>query len=290
MATDTPRYSWEELLDSRGIIAYSFNELYQQVHSLEALYNYHRTTFYHIFRYRGEENSHYIGHNKRLKFEDDTLLFINQNILHKFSMQRCKGDIILFNAAFFGSTKDKVDFLNSSPLFQRDYVIIKSENEYINYYLSLMKMKTGKGQAAELILLRNWLHNLLITVEREYRLQQQHVGIPATQSYMYEEEVRRFRILLDTHYRTRKQAAFYAKELGISEKKLTEAVFSVHGISVKRYINEKILTEAVRLLENTTFTQGEIACELGFDFTYFIKFFRKHRGMTPAKYRQKDGK
>jgi AraC-like DNA-binding protein len=151
-----------------------------------------------------------------------------------------------------------------------------------------MKTKTGKGTETELILLRNWLHNLLITLEREYLSRQQRFGFPTGQNCTHEEEVRQFKILLDMHYRKQKQVGFYAKELGISEKKLAEAVSSVYGISVKKYINEKILTEAIRLLENTTLSQGEIALELGFDFTYFIKFFRKHTGMTPAKYRLRD--
>jgi len=43
-------------------------------------------------------------------------------------------------------------------------------------------------------------------------------------------------------------------------------------------------------LKNTTLNQGEIAYRLGLDFTYFIKFFRKHTGYTPAKYRQKESK
>ncbi len=290
MAADTPRYSWEELLDSRGIIVYSFEDLYQQVHAPEALYGYHRTAFYHIFLYRGERNFHYIGYNKRMTFDNDTLLLVNQNILHKFSRQKCTGDIVLFNAAFFGSTKEKIEFLNSCTLFQRDYVVIKSQDDRfkacLDAYLSLMMIKTDKGQETELALLRNWLHNLLITVEREYRAQRKGFEFSTGQNYADRDRLRLFRDLLNTHYRTQKQAGFYANELGVSEKRLAEVVSFAHGIPVKRYISEKILTEAVRLLENTTFTQGEIARELGFDFTYFIKFFRKHTGVTPAKYRK----
>jgi AraC-like DNA-binding protein len=291
MAVDTPRYSWEELLDSRGIKVCSFDELYRLVHSQEALYNYHRTAFYHIFRYKGEENFHYAGYNKKIIFRNNSLLIINQNILHKFSRQKCNGDVILFNAAFFGSTKEKIEFLDGCSLFQRDYTIINSQNDYfqasVESYVSLMRMKADKEPVTVLTLLRNWLHNLLVTIEREYQSQRKQFEIPNGQNYTHEDDVRQFRILLDTYYRTQKQVGFYAKELNISEKKLAEAVFSVHGISVKRYINEKVLTEAVRLLENTTLTQGEIACELGFDFTYFIKFFRKLTGITPARYRQK---
>jgi AraC-like DNA-binding protein len=74
----------------------------------------------------------------------------------------------------------------------------------------------------------------------------------------------------------------------MTEKMLSRIVSGLYGISAKEYINEKLLREAVRLLKNTTLNQSEIACELGFDFSWFVKFFRKNMGITPAKYRQQE--
>jgi AraC-like DNA-binding protein len=290
MATDIPRHSSDDVLSTYGIKVCSIEDLYQQADALEAMNVYHRTGFYHIFRYKGEDNSHYIGYKKKIKFRNNSILVINQDTLHKFPIRKCTGDIILFDATFFGNTKEKIKFLNHCSLFQSDYVTVNSQNDYfrtcVEAYFSLMKIQIGRKLVTELSLLRNWLHNLLIMMEREYKSHRKRFEIPDKQNYM--RELRQFKILLDMYYRTQKQVGFYAKRLNLSKKKLTEAVFAAYGLSIKGYINEKILTEAIRLLKNTTLTQGEIANELGYDFTYFVKFFRRHTGITPAKYRQKD--
>jgi AraC-like DNA-binding protein len=218
--------------------------------------------------------------------ENNCLLIVNKDILQRFSTQDCTGDMILFSVDFFGSTLEKINFINQSLLFQSDYAIIHPRSrkfvKQVELYFSLMKIQTDKGQETKLALLRNCLHNLLMIIEREYRIQKKRFDSVGNQTY-----IQQFRALLDQHYLTEKRVYFYAEKLNISEKKLTQIVSSVHGVSAKEYISEKVLTEAIRLLKNTTLNQGEIADLLGLDFTYFIKFFRKHIGMSPAKYRKK---
>jgi AraC-like DNA-binding protein len=289
MITDIPRHRPREILDSTGIKIGTFSGLYKRGNPLGTLYDYHRTAFYHIFLYKGEDNCHYLR-NKMMKLENNDLLIVNQNISHKFSTRECNGDMIIFSSAFFGNTKDKNDYLNHCSLFHNDYTVIKPCSDHfitgVKSYFSLMKMQPDKAQVTELSLLRNWLHNLLMVIEREYQLQKKQFVVPDGKDYM--SETQEFRSLLDIHYRTQKQVRFYAERLDLSEKQLTMSVSSVHGISAKEYISEKILSEAIRLLENTTLTQGEIANELGFDFTYFVKFFRKRKGITPARYRRRE--
>jgi AraC-like DNA-binding protein len=289
MITNIPRHKPEEILDSTEIKVGTFDGLYKRGNPLGTLYNYHRTTFYHIFLYKGNDNFHHFE-NKKIRLDNNSLLVINQDILHKFSVRQCRGEMILFSTAFFGSSEEKSNFLNHCLLFRNDYAVIKPLSDdfiaCVESYFSLMKIQTGKGQATELSLLRNWLHNLLMIIDREYRLQKKWLDIPDKKDYMH--EVQKFRFLLDMHYRTQKQVCFYAERLNLSEKKLSTFVFSVYGISAKEYISEKVLSEAIRLLKNTTHTQGEIANELGFDFTYFVKFFRKRTGITPAKYRRQE--
>jgi AraC-like DNA-binding protein len=236
--------------------------------------------------------------NRKITPGCDSLLIINRDVLHRYSRRKCSGSILLFTDAFLCGTVEKTRFLNSYTLLNDNYAVIPIRSErhaaLIDLYFSLIKkLQPGKktdfrqetatvAQRQLIIASRNWLHNLLMTIEREYR--QRSPDLPAQPDA--DERMPKFKSLLNEHFRTEKQVGFYAEQLCVSEKKLSQMVGSVHGISAKTYINERIMQEAVYLLEHTTLNQGEIALCLGFDFTYFVKFFRKHTGVTPARYRQ----
>jgi AraC-like DNA-binding protein len=218
-------------------------------------------------------------------------------VLHRYSQHRCAGNALLFTSTFFGGTQEKVDYLRGCPLLQDSYAVLPAPSkrclEAVDAYYALIKElhygdeapPTDDVSQCQMIVLRNWLHNLLLEVEREYRLRKASlIAVSDENSYMLQ-----FKALLDEHYQTEKKVSFYAAKLKLSEKKLSTIVYSVQGFSAKEYINGKMLQEAIWLLKNTTLNQGEIAYKLGFDFTYFVKFFRKHTGITPAKYRQKMG-
>ncbi|MDR2001476.1 MAG: helix-turn-helix domain-containing protein [Prevotella sp.] len=253
----------------------------------KTIYDYHRASFYHIFRYRGNENYHYIG-NKKIKVVHNSLLIINSDVIHRYSKHKCRGDMILFDTIFFTFTEEKADFLNQCTLFKVDYIVIppKSENfrASISMYFSLMKSQIKKLEIQErdIILLRNWVHNLLIIIEREYQSQKKQI-VSSTNFQCYMEQ---FKNLLNIHYQTEKRVHFYADKLHLSDRELTKIVFYMHGISAKEYIREKIQIEAILLLESTTLNLSEITTKLGLDYSYFVRFFKKHFNITPGKYRR----
>jgi AraC-like DNA-binding protein len=287
MDTKILRHSSEDVLFYPEIEVNSFDELYMQKVAQKTIYNYHRASFYHIFRYQGEGNYHYIK-NRKIKVENGSLLIVNRDILQRYSRHKCKGDMVLFSFAFFTRTESKTDFLTQCTLLKNDYIIIPPGSESfqssVELYFSLIKtqLKNEKIRQTDLGLMCNWLHNLLIVIEREYRLQKRQIS----STIDFHNYMQQFKDLLDIHYQTEKSVHFYAEKLHLSDKKLSQMVSAEHGISAKEYISEKIMQTAVRLLENTTLNQSEIAIELGLDSTYFIKFFRKHFGITPAKYKK----
>jgi len=283
------RYTPEEVLDDSSVEVNDFEELYSQPIAQSTIYSYHRVSFYHIFYFTGVNNIHFVE-NKKLILNNDCLLIMNRDVLQKYSKHRCKGKMILFTDAFLSRTGEKADFLNNCSLFQHNYVIVPMQSEEfiaaVDTYFSLMQamLPDSKSKTAEMGVLRSWLYILLMNIERQYRLRNTKlITAIKNKDYMLE-----FKTLLDAHYQTEKQVSFYAKKLRIPEKKLSQIVYAAHGLSAKIFINEKILLEAILLLKNTTLNQGEIANRLGFDFTYFVKFFRKHTGLTPAKYRQRE--
>ncbi|AXE83709.1 Exoenzyme S synthesis regulatory protein ExsA [Streptomyces sp. Go-475] len=57
-------------------------------------------------------------------------------------------------------------------------------------------------------------------------------------------------------------------------------------MSAKKYIDERVLLEAERLLPHTDRAAKDVAAELGFaDPSDFTKFFRLRTGTTPGEFR-----
>ncbi len=93
--------------------------------------------------------------------------------------------------------------------------------------------------------------------------------------------------LLETHLSHHKQVAWYAAQLHLSIYQLNNITKTAAGKNCSELINNCIILEAKRLLLATPAQVKEIACQLGYeDASYFVRFFRKHTGHAPQKYRQ----
>ncbi|MFJ8543307.1 helix-turn-helix domain-containing protein [Streptomyces sp. NPDC093586] len=79
----------------------------------------------------------------------------------------------------------------------------------------------------------------------------------------------------------------YAAELGYSPRTLTRATRAALGCGAKRYIDDRVLLEAKRLLIHTSLAPAAISERIGFAYpTVFSAFFRQHTGMTPTGFRR----
>jgi AraC family transcriptional regulator, transcriptional activator of pobA len=97
---------------------------------------------------------------------------------------------------------------------------------------------------------------------------------------------RQFQALVDRHFRNERTVAFYAEELGISETHLNRIARAAFEQSALGVIAQRVTREAARDLIFTRFAVKEIAYSLGFeDPAYFTRFFTKHMGVSPARFR-----
>lgn len=98
---------------------------------------------------------------------------------------------------------------------------------------------------------------------------------------------RLFQSLLEQHFAQQHSLKFYADRLGYSESTISRASHSVEGRSAKAVIDSRIVLEAKRLLVHSDLSVAELSHALGFsEATNFIKFFRRHAGVTPLLFRQ----
>ncbi len=99
--------------------------------------------------------------------------------------------------------------------------------------------------------------------------------------------VRRFRLLVEEHFRTSTALSDYMHLLAVSAGYLNEAVRTEMGLSAGHLIRGRIMLEARRLLLHSALSVSEIAYHLGFnDPSYFARFFRRESGKSPGEFRE----
>ena len=100
--------------------------------------------------------------------------------------------------------------------------------------------------------------------------------------------MKEFGELLIKHIHKETSVEFYAEKLCISKQYLSLIVKEKTRVTVGTIISAMRAEAAARLLRNPDMTIQQIAEELSFsDQSSFGKFFRKHTGTSPLKYRQK---
>ncbi|MGW1838131.1 helix-turn-helix transcriptional regulator [Streptomyces sp. NPDC002067] len=100
------------------------------------------------------------------------------------------------------------------------------------------------------------------------------------------EAFRRFREAVEDGFSRTHRVADYAARLGYSRRTLTRATRAALGCGAKRFLDDRVLLEAKRLLIHTSLAPSAIGERTGFAHpTAFSSFFRQHTGMTPSEFR-----
>ncbi|MEU4114537.1 helix-turn-helix domain-containing protein [Kitasatospora sp. NPDC028055] len=101
------------------------------------------------------------------------------------------------------------------------------------------------------------------------------------------EVFRRYRTAVEEGFARRHHVADYARELGYTVRTLTRASRAASGLGAKRFLDERILLEAKRLLAHTDLSLARCAERVGFDdAANFAAFFRRLTGESPGRWRE----
>lgn len=111
-----------------------------------------------------------------------------------------------------------------------------------------------------------------------------------TRQPLYNKVVIEFKKLLNKYYSAPNKELpsvnYFAEKLNLSTNYFGDLIKHHTGKNASEIIQDKIIQEAKKILQNSDKTIAEIGYELGFDYpTYFGRFFKKHIGITPSKFR-----
>lgn len=98
----------------------------------------------------------------------------------------------------------------------------------------------------------------------------------------------RFIEMVSQKYKEEHNVAYYAEQLCVSTKYLTQIVRRIASTTPKSIINRRIAGESAYLLARTKDSIQEISLRLGFsDQSYFGRFFKRTFGLSPHSFRVK---
>ena len=99
--------------------------------------------------------------------------------------------------------------------------------------------------------------------------------------------LKEFAEVLTKNIRKETSVGFYAEKLCISKQYLSLIIKEKTHVPISTVIASMRMEVAARMLRDPEMTIQQIAAELSFaDQSSFGKFFKKHTGMSPLKYRQ----
>lgn len=113
-----------------------------------------------------------------------------------------------------------------------------------------------------------------------------HASVFATNRSLY--VVKSLMALLDSGRSKRyRKVSYYAAQLNVSVKYLSDTIKRQTGKSVTYYIDRYTVPMVIEYLDNPNLSITQIADEMNFaSVSYFSRYVTKHLGVSPQKYRQ----
>lgn len=97
----------------------------------------------------------------------------------------------------------------------------------------------------------------------------------------------RFCDLLRRHCHHSREVNFYAAQLGITPKYLSQIVKAESGLTAGECIDDWVITECKAMLSSTSLSVGIIASRMNFPSqSVFGKYFKRVTGLSPKEYRE----
>jgi len=170
---------------------------------------------------------------------------------------------------------DVMSLFNGYPLLH-----LKSEPE-TKQVLQVINMLKNEfyNKASSYVMLKTLLKLLLLHLIRF-----QNSGF--LKQDLNQKRVFQFLELMEIWFLKETTSEFYAKNLGVSVKRLNQILKEKLGLTAKQIIQQRQITEAKRELIKSEITTKELAFELGFDsISSFSRFFKKNTGVSPSEFK-----
>jgi len=222
-------------------------------------------------------------------YEGSVLFFLAPGQVHElFSSEKTEGYSLKFLASVFRLENDFVDFLFDTCLLDsKKSCPVITVPDHLNDTISELFFRIVEEYTRRLpgadVVLSSYLKILTTHARRikdSYLSREVHLSKPQYTLF------RKFRILVEQHYKTKHSVQDYALMLHTQPRSLNAASRKFADRSALEIIQERIILEAKRKLYLNGVSIKQLGYELGYeDPAYFTRFFRKNVGISPQYFK-----
>jgi AraC family transcriptional regulator, transcriptional activator of pobA len=198
-----------------------------------------------------------------------------------------QGYVLIFEEEFLLTFFNDTHFVQNLSCFnsyEKPHALHLELDDYDQFMALLQEIKSEilSFRNNDKHILRALLYQALILLNRKFV-----ATYPTSQKKQINNYVYQFIQLVETNHHQYRTVDHYAQQLHITGGHLNSLVKDYFGVSAKKYILNKNILEAKRLLQFTNMTIDQIAYHLHYEnTTYFIRTFREHTKMTPSRFRK----
>ena len=227
---------------------------------------------------------------EQLVRKNDVIIISKGQVVGDYMLSRdCRGLAILASTGFYQEVISDVNelatlfFLSfSRPVYNLEESTVQMFANY--FHVIKNRVDNTEHQYREAVvktLMRSLIYDMGNVI---FRLQHREGNRPKNRS---ERVFFDFIALLEKNFRVERRVGWYAKQLGISPKYLSETVKQASKRTPNDWIDNYVITELRLLLSNSSKSIKQIAEEMNFvNQSFFGKYFKENVGVSPTEYRK----
>ena len=195
---------------------------------------------------------------------------------------------IMVSTEFYHGFIQNVKNVSSLLLFSMNNPVVsltpREIQVYSNYYQPIREKMSDREHHYRTDLVKALLLAMFYDMSNViWRVEQQGAKSQTRADVIFANFIR----LLEQHFRQERRVSWYAEQLCITPKYLSEIVKQVSKRTPNEWIDNYVILEIRVLLKNSTKSIKEIAEELQFPNQSFLgKYFKEHIGVSPSLYRK----
>ncbi|GAB3697251.1 helix-turn-helix transcriptional regulator [Spirosoma flavus] len=283
MSTAIPNYKLQAFPRHEPHALFYMTRLEKLVQEFHGIDKPHSHTFYLLMWIRQGTGTHTIDF-KTYPVRINQLYFLTPGQVHSWELSSdIQGYNLFFEANFFrerfGQRLFQYPFFHSNqhqPLLE-----VTNDASRLDTLFSYAYDEYEHQQINRAEVFLSFVHLLLETANRLYTQQ-----LTSSDAQLYD-RIRQYEELIEQQFMTIREVRHYADQMHLTPNYLNHICKKVLDKSASQLIHERIAIEAKRWLTHTSNSIKEIGFQLAFDDpSYFVRFFKKQTGQTPAEFRE----
>ena len=200
----------------------------------------------------------------------------------------CKGIALIMSYDFFPNTVSGIHELSALFLFARTHPVFHLDaqqskdlqNDITHIKQKIIDVNHRFRRELVMTMLKALIYDMSNII---YRFQQLETEGQTRAEVIFREFIQ----AVEKNFHTERRVSWYAKQLCITSKYLSETIRSISKRTPSDWIDSYVTRELCVMLKNSTLSIKQIADEMHFANQSFMgKYFKEHVGMSPTQFRR----